>query len=103
MISLVSAVFENNLKAGGVNTQRGTQTSHALISILFYAFGVFAAHRYSALALRIVRILFFMNRIIYLDILVWCIGDHCIGCIGSSPWIDFDPCYCSGICSGIRS
>jgi hypothetical protein len=42
---------------------RGSQIGSAFISVLFYAFGIFVAHRYSAMGLRVVRIIFCFSLI----------------------------------------
>jgi hypothetical protein len=37
--------------------QRGTQVGESIVTILFYGFGLFVAHRYSTIGLRIVCII----------------------------------------------
>jgi hypothetical protein len=80
--SLLSVIFGSGVQIESEKAQRGSQIGQALVSILFYGlaqrgsqigqalisivfcgFGVFAAHRCSALALRIVLyyLIYFLN------------------------------------------
>ncbi len=50
--------------AGGLGgTGRGSQVGPAFISVLFYAFGICVAHRYSEIGLRVVCIIFCFSLI----------------------------------------
>ncbi len=63
MVALVSAVFGSELTTEMKASQRYAQVGEALIGILFYGFGIFVAHRYSATGLRVVCIIscFFLH------------------------------------------
>jgi hypothetical protein len=61
---LVGAVFGSELTTEMKTTHRFAQVGEALIGILFYGFGIFVAHRYSATGLRVVCIIscFFLHN-----------------------------------------
>ncbi len=59
MASLVAAIFGSGLTNQDANARRGTQVGQALVSILFYGFGLLVAHKYSETGLRVVCIIFF--------------------------------------------
>ncbi len=64
MVALVAAVFGSDLTTEMKANQRCAQAGEALIGILFYGFGIFVAHRYSATGLRVVCIIscFFLHN-----------------------------------------
>jgi len=64
VIVLVAAVFGPELTTKMKVSQRYTEVGEALIAILFFGFGIFVAHRYSATGLRVVCIIsyFFLHN-----------------------------------------
>ncbi len=57
MVSLVSAIFQSGVEYQMVNARRSEKAGEAIIAILFYGFGLFVAHRYSTIGLRVVCII----------------------------------------------
>ncbi len=57
MAGAIVSISESGTPNGMGGTGRGSQVGPAFISVLFYAFGIFVAHRYSEMGLRVVRII----------------------------------------------
>ncbi len=69
MVALVGMMFGSALTTEMNGTQRSIKAGQAIIAILLYGFGIFVAHRYSAIGLRAVCI-------ISLFLLSHFIGEH---------------------------
>ena len=53
---MVSEIFGNETETSNRGSRRGAVVGEAIITILFGGFGLYAAHRYSEIGLRVVRI-----------------------------------------------
>ena len=54
-MSAISTVVISSTEIGTGSHERGAQISESLFSILIYSFGIFVAHRYHVMGLRVVR------------------------------------------------
>ncbi len=57
MISLVGTFFGSGTSDASFDGRYAYKIAQPLLSLLFYGFGLFAAHRYSTIGLRIVCLL----------------------------------------------